>query len=370
MSLLLPGILQKFLAISASDKGPAPVFINWGFRASLVAGSVCWILEWLESFNFIGYWWLRAVRTAIARLTVVIPVVTGSWIWWTSSLCLELRPPKELYGFANSYGSTFMLFLLVSYALVNITQQLAGQLTFALCVIALFAFLEVVDSTRDLRQLTQKKAPISNPGSSTLDVIPCINYSEIVPIALLSLLAFYSTGHQATMQSLQWKAAFLLTPVMEYYVSLVTMVLNTLGPQLFFSIAVPILAQWKIDPIARVSLLTSTKGDGAVKADTGTIFTIPHVVLSSLRAALGMSFYFSVLLFSTAGSAAFLRRHLMVWKVFAPRFMFAAVGMLVTDFGVLLGVTVGVGRTISKVQLWFTMLLQKQKNPVDQRVKI
>lgn len=366
MSLLLPSILKKFLAISASDKGPAPIFINWGFRASLVAGSVCWILEWLESFNLIGYWWLRAVRTAIARLTIVIPVVTGSWIWWTSSLCLELRPPKELYGFANSYGSTFMLFLLVSYVLVNITQQLAGQLTFALCVIALFALLEVIDSTRDLRQLTQKKT--SDPGSSSLDVIPCINYSEVVPIALLSLLAFYSTGHQATMQSLQWKAAFLFTPVMAFHVSLVTMVLNTLGPQLFFSIAVPILAQWKIDPIARVSLLTSTNGERAGRADTGTIFTIPHVVLSSLRAALGMSLYFSVLLFSTAGSAAFLRRHLMVWKVFAPRFMFAAVGMLVTDFGVLLGVAVGVGRTISKVQLWFTMLLQK--NPVDQRVKI
>ena len=41
-----------------------------------------------------------------------------------------------------------------------------------------------------------------------------------------------------------------------------------------------------------------------------------------------------------SGSAAVLRRHLMVWKVFAPRYMAAAAELLVVDLSVVLGVGV------------------------------
>jgi phosphatidylinositol glycan class O len=57
-----------------------------------------------------------------------------------------------------------------------------------------------------------------------------------------------------------------------------------------------------------------------------------------------MMMYFEVLLIGSATSAAWLRRHLMVWKVFAPRFMAAAAGSLIVDLAVIFGVGVGIRR--------------------------
>ena len=38
-----------------------------------------------------------------------------------------------------------------------------------------------------------------------------VGMDEVVPLALLALLAFFASGHRATLVSLQWKAAFVLT---------------------------------------------------------------------------------------------------------------------------------------------------------------
>ncbi|KAG5219788.1 mannose-ethanolamine phosphotransferase gpi [Salix suchowensis] len=62
----------------------------------------------------------------------------------------------------------------------------------------------------------------------------------------------------------------------------------------------------------------------------------------SVLAGLGVMIYYGSLLLGTAVSAAILRRHLMVWKVFAPRFMLGALSVVVVDLGVLLGVGLGV----------------------------
>ena len=59
--------------------------------------------------------------------------------------------------------------------------------------------------------------------------------------------------------------------------------------------------------------------------------------------------YFGTLLLGTALSAAILRRHLMVWKVFAPRFMAAVAHVLVVDLAALVGVGVGVGRITDRI---------------------
>ena len=52
--------------------------------------------------------------------------------------------------------------------------------------------------------------------------------------------------------------------------------------------------------------------------------------------------YHGTLLVGSAVTAAWLRRHLMVWKIFAPRFMNAAAGLVAVDVAVLIGVGLGV----------------------------
>ena len=43
----------------------------------------------------------------------------------------------------------------------------------------------------------------------------------------------------------------------------------------------------------------------------------------------------------------------MVWKIFAPRFMAAAAGMVVVDLTILLGVAVGVERVRNRIGMIF-----------------
>lgn len=84
-----------------------------------------------------------------------------------------------------------------------------------------------------------------------------------------------------------------------------------------------------------------------------------QVKADSMLAGLGVMIYFGMLLLGAAMSAAVLRRHLMVWKVFAPRFMAAAVHLLVVDVGVLVGVGVGVARIANKVGEVFKGVVRK-----------
>ena len=68
-----------------------------------------------------------------------------------------------------------------------------------------------------------------------------------------------------------------------------------------------------------------------------------------------MSLYFGALLLGSALSAAWLRRHLMVWKVFAPRYMLGAVELLCVDVAVLGGLWLGVGRILTRISRMFSL---------------
>ena len=57
----------------------------------------------------------------------------------------------------------------------------------------------------------------------------------------------------------------------------------------------------------------------------------------------------------SAGAAAFHRRHLMVWKIFAPRFMFEAVAFLFTA-PALIGGLLFFKRIDARLVVWFEML--------------
>jgi hypothetical protein len=70
-----------------------------------------------------------------------------------------------------------------------------------------------------------------------------------------------------------------------------------------------------------------------------------------------VSFY-SLQVSFTAGSAAFHRRHLMVWKIFAPRYMFEAVSFLLT-IPMLLAGLLFFKRVDTAINIWFEKL---QKN--------
>ncbi|KAJ7737030.1 hypothetical protein B0H14DRAFT_2993404 [Mycena olivaceomarginata] len=358
-AISLPWVLRRFLKISRSHLGLAKLFLPWIVMPTLLAGTANWLLEWLDSAGVSGSEWtaiLRFTRTWLVRSSFFVILAGGGSLWWTIPLCLDIEaPPTEagkkrrvtVIGYANAFGSSYLLFWTIFFVVVYTTTQLTGQLVLALTAVALVAYLEVIDSVRDVRMMETLVA--SNPAA-LLDATapsrsPPIQFADIVPIALLGLHAFYGTGHQSTISSIQWKSAFLLTSTMQFTLSGVTVVLNSVGPVLA-ALAVPLVALWNRSPLS-AGPPTTEKPAEKVRADT-------QIQGESIIAGLGIMIYYAVLLLGTAVSgAAILRRHLMVWKVFAPRFMLAIVEVGVVDVGVLIGFGVGVqrvGASFSKIK--------------------
>ncbi|KAJ7089362.1 hypothetical protein B0H15DRAFT_908228 [Mycena belliarum] len=358
-ALSLPWVLRRFLKISRSHLGLAKFFLPGILMPTLVAGAGYWLLEWADSAAILDGEWtpiLRIARTWLVRASFFFVLVGGGSLWWAVPLCLDIEspPPKlgekrqvTVVGYANAFGSSYLLFWTIFFAVVYATSQLTGQLVLALTAVALVAYLEIVDSVRDVRMLEALAA--SSPSAllnlETPSRSPPIRFADVVPVALLGLHAFYGTGHQSTISSIQWKSAFLLTSTVDFTLSALTVTLNSFGPLFLAGLAVPLLALWNRSPLG--------VGPPAAETPQARRKTDTQVQGESVVAGLGVMAYYAVLLLGTAVSAAILRRHLMVWKVFAPRFMAAVVELVVIDAAVLLGFGVGVQRVGDRVSHMF-----------------
>lgn len=344
LALQIPRAIGITLSRSKSLAGPAPFILGILWRAVLVANSVYWVLEFFESFdglnpariplvNFLKLW--------LARCSAGASLGAIPYVWLTSPLCISVERTTDqatgeeevtVFGFANAFGSTYILYTLAPFALIHLVSQPMAQFTLTAFLIGLLVYLELVDTRRDAIILTTSFASLGNNKNNnnasspaglasfdpadTAQTIVRPSFTDVVPIALSGFLTFFATGHQAVISSIQWKSAFVGFSTASYLFSPVLVVLNTWGGFFLSAIAVPLLAIWNIAPRPRES-----------------IPTLAH----ALQVTLAFLVYHTVVAFASAITAAWLRRHLMVWKVFAPRFMMAGVTLLVVDVGLALG---------------------------------
>ena len=347
-AVAVPYFIRRILALSKSDRGLAGIFLPWAFSLAFLTGTAFWLLERIQSAEYFGNeinGWLRFLRTVLATLTMIIMVFGGVTFWWMMPVCLDIRRETDEFGsvssasaknrvtvlgFANAFGSPYLIFWLIFLSVTWFCTQLTGQIVLGLATVALLAHLELIDSIRDVQNLND--ALSSSKPSDASDHAPQrhVSFSEIAPLALLAIHTFHGTGHQPTIPSLQWKTAFILTPTVTFPYSQLTVLINTLGPHfLLAGLASPLFALWNLPPVPP----SPPRGP------------MPSV----LRAGLGVVLYFSVVLFGSAVCAAGFRRHLMVWKIFAPRYMFAALEVVAVDVGVAVGVGVGVWRVRERI---------------------
>ncbi|KZO95486.1 alkaline phosphatase-like protein [Calocera viscosa TUFC12733] len=315
----------RVLQISKSDRGLAPLFLEYGLRASLLAGSAYWLIEQLESWRGLNparIPGLKDIRMVLARVVLSCTLVGGYSTWALAPPCVEMRmsepegeldkPPRErkrqliVLGYTNSYGSLYLLFVLVFYALT-------GQVVMVLFAVALLSHLETTDSVRDVEMLDMSAIAALDPTAPAPTgpqrAYPAPKMVEIVLLALLGHLLFFATGHQAT--------AFIGFKVLTYPYSAILVVLNSVGALFLSALCVPLLAMWQVSPVLKTQ-------EGRVYASVGC-----------------------------AACAAWLRRHLMVWKVFAPRFMLSGITLIVIDLGLILAVGVGSAVTSNKIRRMF-----------------
>lgn len=355
----LPSLLiHAFLAPARANAGPAPFFLIRGLRAVLTAGAAYWNLEWAETWRGIQEArrpLIKLVKLWLARVTLGALSGGAPYIWAQLPLNIQVKretvaddqaemiapgasvKPAEtrviVYGFANSYGSSYLLFLTIPFAVLFFVSQPTAQLVLAAGLVSILCHLEQVDAQRDAVSMLAAFAP-AGPEAFDADNLPTQQptFGEVAFLAVLAHLLFFATGHQAVLSSIQWKTAFIGVSTVVYPISPLLVAINTFGPFAFVALAVPLLALWNVSP----------RPSGKVP-----------VIADSLQAALGFMLYFSSCTFTSALFSAHLRRHLMVWKVFAPRFMLSAVTLLVVDAALLLGLAFGVGGVAKTVKRTF-----------------
>lgn len=335
VALMLPTVVRRFMKIAAADHALAPITVEGYLRLALFGGTSFWLFDWLESHHSslgldqtISTTTIRIIRTTISKI-IMWTSGLGLAVWSASPLNLAIRKQTDgsgkvtvqVLGFTNSYGSFYLSFLLYIFTSIWITSQLSAQISLALCFTAFLAYLELVDTVRDV-------TPAERPG-----IYRAPTLAQVTPVALLALQVFYATGHQATLNSLQWKSAFILSAERSLW-SPVTVTLNTIGPVFIVALATPLLALWAVEPFNPTSSVQTQQR---------------YVVRGALRSSLLISNYFTVILLASAACAMVLRRHLMVWKVFAPRFMLAALCTIAVDLAGIIGMFGGVGTVVQRV---------------------
>ncbi|XP_046403126.1 GPI ethanolamine phosphate transferase 3 [Ischnura elegans] len=170
-----------------------------------------------------------------------------------------------------------------------------------------------------------------------------VPWSSILCWALLSSYFFYATGHQPTFSSIQWDAAFVGTggQVGSHIVPAVFILMNTFASQFWFALILPLLI---ISPFTLVVMFPNfIKKDGLrgemkrgelVLYEKESQFHHGVFILCSKYVL-----FHALRVVSCMAAAALHRRHLMVWKIFAPKFIFEGISLLITMLGVFLGYT-------------------------------
>lgn len=334
-ALALPFVVGRFLDISKSRQGWSSFFLNFTFRSMLLGGVLYWAADYMEHQGDPQLADLCVTfKVVMARVLLMCSILLSTTFWYASPLCIDVQqrtttdqtgsPVTQVtvIGFANSVGSTYLLVFLALFGGIFLLAQPVGQIVLAAGVIGLLCLLEATDSARDadnLRTVIEAAGPEAIPDSSAINAVTGLaapSFLSVTTLVLLGFLLFFATGHQAVLSSIQWKTAFVGFPKLTYPFSPLLVVTNTLGPFILSAAALPLLVFWNVTPSLK---------NGP---------TIP--LLSNLvNASLAFILYHTAVTLSTALFASHLRRHLMVWKVFAPRFMLSAITLLAVDVTIL-----------------------------------
>ncbi|VFV44410.1 gpi ethanolamine phosphate [Lynx pardinus] len=210
---------------------------------------------------------------------------------------------------------------------------------------------------------------ITTPGPFT------VPWQAVSAWALMATQTFYSTGHQPVFPAIHWHAAFVGFPEghgSSTWLPALLVGANTFASHLLFAVGCPLLLLWPFlcesqGPRKRWQPLGS-EAESRVRPEEEEeplmemrLRDAPHHFNAALL-QLGLKYLFvlGIQILACALAASILRRHLMVWKVFAPKFIFEAVGFIVSSVGLFLGIAL-VMRVDGAVSSWFRQLVLAQQ---------
>nr|WCU24500.1 Gpi13 [Candida metapsilosis] len=335
LAYLLPALIKSFYQLSDSYYSAAPLWIGTALKFLLFMNAMYWTFEYVQNNEFfntarfaIGEPLLKSLKLAIARLVLFIALVLANFSWSRGPLCVKLElveTKKEddsssdsddmtshrsasILGYGNVYGSSYFLLVLNLTVAVMLTTKPIGAISISILIIQILSFLEIIE-VLGLRK----------------------NLVSPIVFGLLGYQHFFSTGHQATIPSIQWELGFMTTETIMFPFTHFNIILNTFGSFFLVALAVPLITIWRIVPSPK-----------------------PITVLSQIITNITtLSTYFLFTGLSSSIFAAHFRRHLMVWKIFAPRFMFSAMLILSINIFSIVITLWGSGKVLRQVNRIF-----------------
>ena len=154
---------------------------------------------------------------------------------------------------------------------------------------------------------------------------------------MLGSFHFFKTGHQTTLASIQWESAFVPFRTIHYPWSPLLVVLNTFGAQIICAIAVPMIPLWRKHVQPQQEEQKRRRQQQKEEQDKQHYYSILKDIATCLATHI---LFYSVVNLATVMWAGWLRRHLMLFRIFSPRFMTGAMVLLVVD---VVGIFVGLG---------------------------
>ncbi|KAI9854851.1 MAG: mannose-ethanolamine phosphotransferase gpi13 [Vezdaea acicularis] len=305
LAIALPSVIKSYYQGTRSYEGSAGLWIGVALRLGLLLTAIFWTLDAADD----GDWFdlpegaLKTVRTVISQLVFGIALAAGTTTFAWAKPCISIgMESKEapagkneartvvsgqvvtILGYANAHGSRYFLLLCNGLLAVILLQKPMGGGAIAIMGWQILSLLEIVDSNN-------------------------LSMTAIGPVVLglLGNFHFFKTGHQAALSSIQWESAFIPLHTIRYPWSPMLVLGNTFGAQILAALAVPLLVLWK-QPPKKKGLL----GDVAKAASTLMLF---HTTIA----------------LATTLWAYWLRRHLMLYRIFSPRFMTGVIVLLVVD---------------------------------------
>jgi phosphatidylinositol glycan class O len=308
----LPLIIKRYYQGTRSYQGSATLWIGFVLRLGLLGAALFWVLDAADDNDWlnISKTTLQMTKIILARVVLGLAFVVGTtaFLWGSPCISIQVTPevngdagndiapkPKSIkvFGYANVHGTRYFILVTNWLMAIVLLQKPMGAGAIGILAVQILALLEIID-TNNLSQ------------------------SAIGPVVLglLGSFYFFKTGHQATLSSIQWESAFIALKSIRYPWSPLLVILNSFGAQILTTVAVPLIALWKQPPKK------------------------PRLLGDVAKALATLLLYYAVINLATTMWAGWLRRHLMLYRIFSPRFMTGAAVLLVVD---LVGIVIGIG---------------------------
>ncbi|XP_053556984.1 GPI ethanolamine phosphate transferase 3 [Bombina bombina] len=264
----------------------------------------------------------------------------------------------EAYGLGSVYSAAVLVTLTIIALVLLLLHSERITPAFIILLLEAFVVLQIHSHVSNLS---------STPDGAGLFSVP---WYAVMAWALGATHGFYSTGHQPVFPAIHWNAAFVgfQDGHNNNIIPALLVAANTFSSHILFSAGTTLLLLWPFlseSPVSRRKKLKKEPRDGDTEEDEVPMMEMrlredPDRFSAALL-QLGTKYLFiqGMQLLSCVCAAMILRRHLMVWKVFAPKFLFEALGFMVSSTFLVLGMAL-VLRVDCAISNWFKSLILQQ----------